>query len=210
MISIFTSWIKLSGRKSNKVKAPIYFLITILLWVVPVNGFAWRWPVHTQMAVDAINYFPESTQSELVPIRLKVTAPDENIVISHTNIGECAWMINKLAKKSIKQIQDGVHWDLVYYTIGYATHYIQDLNCPHHGIGRYDQGLHERFEAKVFVGFWENADFDGFQHIKNYKTFAYNAARFSKRSLNTATSYEMTLEKEHTIESWLIHSGIIV
>jgi hypothetical protein len=87
------------------MKIYIYLLIFLLLCAVPQNCFAWRGPVHTQMAVDAINYFPESMHSELIPIRLKVNAPDEKRVISHTNVGQCAWMIDKLAKKAVKQIQ---------------------------------------------------------------------------------------------------------
>jgi hypothetical protein len=157
------------------------FLVIAIILFCPTVSFSWNGRAHTLMAIEALYCLPESLHSELVLIRLTVREPDEKRVIDHCNVGQCAWMIDKLAKKSIKQLQAGENWDVIYSNIGHATHYIQDLNCPHHGIGYYQQGAHERFESKVNSGYWDDTDFDGFQRIEKYNVFAYNAARFSKR-----------------------------
>ena len=156
-------------------------IILMFTFLLPSNSYSWRGYVHAQMAKDGINTLPDHLHSQLVSIRLTVNEPDQDRVISHVNVGQCAWMIKKLALKCVKMIKAGEQWDLVYYTMGKATHYIQDLNSPHHGIGYHDEAWHKAFEGNVSYGFWESDDFDGFHRIENYKYFAYNAARFSKR-----------------------------
>ncbi len=96
------------------------------------------------------------------------------------------------------------------------------MNCPHHGIGKYIKGDHEKFEETATSGFWTEEKFDGFQYIVNYKNFAYNAARFSKRYIKFEDKiieykyYEKIMEPlwDHTtndvIDLWLtiLYNGL--
>ena len=102
-------------------------------------------------------------------------------------------MWNNYAKKSEKMIRNKKDWSDIIFTMGKAAHFIQDLNSPHHGIGRYIAGKHEKFEEYATRGYWAEEKFDGFQYIVNYKNFAFNAARFSKRYIkfeNKIVDYE--------------------
>ncbi len=167
-------------QKTTKIPLIAAVFFTTLLFS-PSISLSWDINVHTRMAVEAIDTLPEPARTHMKTVWHTVEEPDRNRVVSHVNVGECAWMVKKLATKCIKLIKNGASWDLVYAEMGKATHYIQDLNCPHHGIGYYDEGRHETFERLAQYGYWKDADFDGFHDITNYKNFAYNAARFSKR-----------------------------
>ncbi len=170
-----------SPEKKSTIFKPALTIILFCLCLYPTGAIAWWGIVHSGMANDTINFFPEHMRTDLFEVRLWINEPDQNRVISHVNIGECAWKIKKLAHNTIKMLRENEPKDRTFAVLGQATHYIQDLNCPHHGIGYYDEGMHESFEKKVKTGFWEDSDFDGFQYIVDYKYFSYNAARFSKR-----------------------------
>jgi len=168
------------------------------------NALAWWLRVHTQMTTAAINIMPsdsfppaENPGSYRDSLLAGSTEPDANRVISHINVPQCAWMINKLAKQCEEMIRNGKDWDKILFKMGQVTHYIQDLNCPHHGIGNYRQGAHEDFERMATMGYWEAEKFDGFHYISNYKIFAYNAARFSARYIYFADRLNYTLGKEY-------------
>jgi hypothetical protein len=85
------------------------------------------------------------------------------------------------ASACIKAIKSNEDWEIVMRELGRATHFIQDMNCPHHGIEKYIMGDHENFERKAVFGFWKKDNFDGFQLIADYDYFICNAANFSKR-----------------------------
>ena len=168
----------------------IFFLLILFFCIFfsPSVALTWNSGTHYSMVNDARFFLPKTLDSNLSKTVSFILEPDQNRIIKHTDIGACAYQIQRLAEKAIKMIQEKENIDEAFATIGKGTHYVQDLNCPHHGIGRYDRGLHERFESKVLQGFWEKADFDGFQYILDYKIFAYNAARFSKRYINYCNS----------------------
>lgn len=90
-------------------------------------------------------------------------------------------MIKVLAKKCEEKIKSREDWSKIMFTLGQATHYIQDLNNPHHSVGRYMKGDHEKFEEIAVIGYWKKENFDGFYYIKNYKIFAINTSNWSKR-----------------------------
>ena len=168
-----------------------YGFILVFILIMPSissNAIAWFTYGHMQMTEEAINIMPsasfppvENPGTYRFSLLLGSGEPDQNRVIDHTNVPQCAWMINKLAKKCEKMIRNGKDWDEILFTMGQATHYIQDLNCPHHGIGEYREGDHEDFEGRATRGDCKPEKFDGFHYISNYKIFAYNAARFSAR-----------------------------
>jgi len=160
--------------------------------------------VHSQMTTEAFNIMPsasfpfaENLEGYRYRLLVGTLEPDRNRVISHINISQCAWMINKLAKQSEEMIRNGKDWDKIFFKMGQATHYIQDLNGPHHGIGEYRKGAHEDFERMATRGYWKPEKFDGFHYISNYKIFAYNAARFSARYIYFADRLNVIQDKEY-------------
>jgi hypothetical protein len=171
---------------------------------LPNNVFPWWKSVHQSMAHQAAELMPsasfppvENPGTYRFSLLLGSFEPDNNRVIDHTNVSECAWMIKKLAKKCEEMIRNGKDWDEILFTMGQTTHYIQDLNCPHHGIGEYREGFHEDFEAEATWGYWKPEKFDGFHHISDYKIFAYNAARFSARYIHFADRLNHRLGEDY-------------
>ncbi len=163
---------------SYRIIFPILFVCSFF-W--PPCALPWISNTHYDMVNDTRDFFPDQMHSDLSYAVYDILEPDKNRVVRHTNVAACANMINILAKKSIKILQQQKNTEAAFAAMGRGTHYVQDLNCPHHGIGRYVQGAHESFEHKVFGSFWNHSDFDGFHYIIDYRQFAYNAARFSKR-----------------------------
>jgi hypothetical protein len=78
-------------------------------------------------------------------------------------------------------MENNEDWEKIMQDLGKATHYIQDMNCPHHGIEKYKEGDHEFFEKRAVYGFWKEEKFDGFHEIADLEIFVFNAARFSRR-----------------------------
>jgi hypothetical protein len=158
------------------------------LLFIPSSVVAWWQWNHTEMSDNAIDILASSTifspekRNRLSGIlKYGSIEPDSVRIINHTDIAQCAYMIKKLARKSEEMVKNEEDWKDVLFVMGQAAHYIQDLGCPHHGIGEYRQGAHEAFESKVSKGYWNPEKFDGFHYIADYKKFAYNTARFSAR-----------------------------
>jgi hypothetical protein len=203
------------GNKTISKNSIIVLFLLHLSFIVflPQSAYSWGLRVHTDAARDAANLIPNNFYvKHWLVLLVAVTEPDENRVVSHLKINECAYMVKKLAKKTEKMIQNNEDWDEIIFTLGQATHYLQDLNCPHHGIGVYREGKHERFETIARYGYWKDDKFDGFHYVVNYKKLAYNAARFSKRYIKYADklwedldSYEkvMTPLWDHTVNDTL-------
>lgn len=156
-------------------------ILSISTCICPAYAFAWSSNTHFEMANDTESFFPDHMRLNLSKVVCWISEPDRNRIVSHCDIGACAHQIKKLAKSSIEMLQKKEKVEMAFANMGKGTHYIQDLNCPHHGIGYYKQGQHESFEQKIYGSFWNDSDFDGFHYIVDYKIFAYNAARFSKR-----------------------------
>lgn len=189
-------------------------------------AFSWGGPVHQTIARDAyqsINHidFPQDEKQPFYywAMLLSYTQePDKwNRVQNHLNASECAWRLKSLARDCIKAMKNGEPWVQIMQSLGKATHYIQDMNCPHHGIQKYKEGDHEFFEKRATYGFWGNEKFDGFQEIADFDNFIWNAANFSKRYIkfdnsefyNNPEHYQKVMEPlwTHTvndvIDLWL-------
>jgi len=155
-------------------------------------ALSWGGPIHTVIAQDAYRVlhdvdFPEANENTSafgywVRLIAFTSEPDKwNRVQNHLSASECAWRLKTLAQDCIKAMKNGEPWIQIMQDRGKATHYIQDMNCPHHGIQKYKEGDHEFFEKRATFGFWDKEKFDGFQKIEDFDNFIWNAANFSKR-----------------------------
>lgn len=205
-------------------------LVLCLLITIPQNALSWGWAVHMNTANEAYylvlqDFFTLVSPELYVQSNMQkgVLEPDRNKGnLNHTKLYDCAWATNHYAKKCEKMIRNKEDWSEIIFTMGKATHFIQDMNCPHHGIGKYIKGDHEKFEETATHGFWKDGKFDGFQYVVNYKNFAHNAARFSKRyikfedRINEYEYYKKIMEPlwDHTtndvIDLWLtiLYNGL--
>ncbi|MBM4322625.1 MAG: hypothetical protein FJ115_03610 [Deltaproteobacteria bacterium] len=166
-------------------------MFILFLPLLPENVFSWGKQVHVTMTDQSIELMPNDFFLKYRrDLRLGTVEPDENRVINHTNVPDCVYMINKLAKKCEEMIKNGEEWSKVMFTMGQATHYIQDINNPHHGIGYYIKGDHEKFEEIATIGYWRKEHFDGFYLVKNYRIFGINNANWSKKYFDL--TYELT------------------
>jgi len=157
-------------------------MLILFFILLPGNVYPWGKQGHTTMTDQAIELMPNDFFLKYRrDLRLGTVEPDENRVINHTNVPDCVYMIDKLSKKCEEMIRKGEDWSKVMFTLGQTTHYIQDLNNPHHGIGYYVKGDHEQFEAIATIGYWRKEHFDGFYLIKNYRIFGINNANWSKK-----------------------------
>ncbi len=205
-----------------KFRFVIFLAVSLLCLSISPPVYPWTESVHTITGYEAFaivfqkfnhQYFPDDYFIDDVSIG--TIEPDENRVRSHIKVYECAVGVKYSAKKAEKMIQKHKKWSDIVLKMSQAAHYIQDQNCPHHSIGRYIQGDHERFERRAIRGFWEDNKFDGFQYVENYTTFTYNAVRFSKRYFQfenkiTETEYYRSIMEplwDHTvndvIDLWL-------
>jgi hypothetical protein len=107
--------------------------------------------------------------------------PDLLRVIDHTDVKECGKMIDKLANKAEMLLHKNGDWTKIMFFMGEATHYVEDLNNGYHCGG--DDEEHEAFERIAISGNWTDEDFDGFHYIKDYRIFAENTCRSSRRYL---------------------------
>jgi hypothetical protein len=177
----------------------IFVLVLFSAFCNATSAFAWGGGIHVVIAQDAYGVlrqidFPEpsekqSTFSYWARLISFTREPDKwNRVQNHLSASECAWRLKSLATDCIKSIKNNGDWEKIMEDLGKATHYIQDMNCPHHGIQRYIEVDHEAFEKRATYGFWDPDKFDGFQEIQDLKNFIWNAANFSKRYIKSDNS----------------------
>jgi hypothetical protein len=187
--------------KNHLLKSTL-FQITFASTIVVLNcsspAFSWGGFVHQVIARDAyfaikgIDFPKQGDKSPdyywlgvLVPYTQE---PDKyNSSVNHLSASTCAWKLESLASACIKAMKKNEDWEAVMQDLGRATHFIQDMNCPHHGIEKYIPGGHEGFERKAVFGFWNNEKSDGFHLIADYDYFVYNAAGFSRRFIKYDT-----------------------
>jgi hypothetical protein len=210
------------AKKISIAKFQLLKAITIIgLLTVPTNVFTWGGNTHITIAQDAYltlksGGFP---QKEIFPdylwnILIAYTKEPDlyNKTVNHLSASVCTWKLTGHANDCIKGIKNNEDWKTIIKDLGRATHYIQDMNCPHHSIEKYEIG-HETFEKRATFGFWSDEKFDGFQIIANFDNFVYNSARFSKRYIKFDTGefysnpyfYEKVMEQlwSHTVNDVL-------
>ena len=113
-------------------------------------ALSWGGPIHTVIAQDAYRVlhdvdFPEANENTSafgywVRLIAFTSEPDKwNRVQNHLSASEGAWRLKRLAQDCIKAMKTGEPWLQIMQDLGKATHYIQDMNCPHHGIQQYNE-----------------------------------------------------------------------
>jgi hypothetical protein len=185
----------------NRVHSLLLSLSLVFVLLTSADCCAWHWPAHREMTVQAIEAMPEYMQhimrdSRYLPsLILGVCEPDIIRVVDHQDVNACARMIALLANRAEQMIREGESWEMILFTMGRATHYIQDLNQPQHCSPRETRQEHRQFEDLVQYGFLEKDYYDGFDHIKHYRQFATNTARFSVRYIEYTTLWDLLKDR---------------
>ena len=176
------------GFKVNRCRKSLRLIFYVgIVLMLPQATFSWSGYGHTSMTNDAllilVKMFNEDfNKMFLNELEFNISEPDRNRIINHTDLLQCASMINSLANKSGRMLHKNEDLQKIMFTISQATHYIEDLNNPQHCSG-YERGYHEDFEWIAVKGYWTDKSYDGFHYIKDYKIFAENTCRFSRRYL---------------------------
>ena len=156
-----------------------------LILLLSRNALSWSDTAHESMTEAASSLLSKMLNDKfdkkyLAKLPVNVLEPDENRVIEHTDLYQCASMINTLADKAERLLHKNEDWSKIMFLMAEATHYIEDLNNP---CTQYDEDYHEDFENTAIFGYWTDGDYDGFQYVKDYKIFAENTCGFSGRYL---------------------------
>jgi hypothetical protein len=197
-----------NSTAKNKIYTLILPLSLVFILLISTNCFAWHWPTHREMTVQAIEAMPEYMQHIMRDPRYfpslitGVYEPDIIRVVDHQDVHACARMISLLAKRAEHMIRAGGSWELILFTMGKATHYIQDLNQPQHCSPRETRQEHKQFEDLAQYGFLKKDYYDGFDYIQQYRQFANNTARFSVRYIEYTTAWDLLIN--HTFYRRLI------
>ena len=173
-------------RKKITLVFSLFFLCILSLLLLPEQVLSWRSKPHIKMTEDAIKLIPKMPEENqifaiyLSDLKAGILEPDKNRVIEHTNVASCAMMIDRLAKECERMIKNKEDWAKIMFTLGQATHYVEDLNTPFHCI-KVKKNIHEEFEKVAVEGHWQEDSYKGFYYIKDYKVFACNICNFSER-----------------------------
>ena len=105
--------------------------------MLPQITFSWSGYAHTSMTNSALvilvrMFNQDFNKTFLNELEFSISEPDQNRVIDHTNILQCASMINSLANKSERMLHKNEDLQKIMFTMAQATHYIEDLNNPQH------------------------------------------------------------------------------
>jgi len=151
------------------------------------DALSWVDAAHESMTETASGLLSQMLNDKfdkkyLVQLPRNVLEPDENRVVDHSDLYACAEMIHTLANKAERLLHKNEDWSKIMFVMAEAAHYIEDLNNPYHCVGD-DEDYHEEFENTAIFGYWADGDYDGFQYIKDYRIFAENTCRFSRRYL---------------------------
>ncbi len=162
-------------------------------------AMAW-WPEsHKAIGRNALELLPEGLKKvfEFDPENLSallwgMVEPDYNRIKDHriyfkvirgtpTGPGEVHTAVAKYAKRAEEMIRAGKPMNLVAFVLGQAAHFIQDGNVPLHTIYGDTREQHRAYEEAAYVWDWpgELYGYRGFFLVKNYKCFAYEAAKRS-------------------------------
>ncbi len=162
----------------------IFSILFILHFPLSKEALAWRGKTHTRMTNDALKVMPKMPEDVFKKyakeLREGVLEPDKNRVIKHDDVNAVGMMIESLAKKCEKLIRENEDWAKIMFTLGQATHYVEDINTPFHCI-RVKKEIHEEFEKVAVDGSWYPEKYKGFHYIKRYRVFAENICNFSER-----------------------------
>lgn len=166
---------------------------------------SWAWVVsaHQQITRDAITVLPEPLREVFEAHRERilygVVQPDydpQKVGEMHmlflvpyrgqpSRPGGAAWMLEQFAKKAKELLKSGAPLDEVLFTLGQATHFVQDLNQPLHEVWWQTAQEHGAIEGQMFYYSWQkDREYQGFHFVKKYGCFAFEIAqRASQHSM---------------------------
>lgn len=106
-----------------------------LIFLLSKNALSWSDTAHGSMTEAASSLLSKMLNDKfdkkyLAKLPLNVLEPDENRVIEHTDLYQCASMINTLADKAERLLHKNEDWSKIMFLMAEATHYIEDLNNP--------------------------------------------------------------------------------
>lgn len=158
-----------------------------LIFLLSEEALSWSGPAYVSMTDTASSLLSKMLNDKfdkqyLAKLQLNVLEPDENRVVDHTDIYQCASMLNTLANKAERLLHKNEDWSKIMFLMAQAAHYIEDLNNPYHCVG-YEEDYHEEFDRIATFGYWIDEDYDGFHYVKDYIILAENTCGFSRRYL---------------------------
>jgi len=174
-----------STLRTDRFSTIIPSLVCVsLILLLSRNALSWVDAAHESMTETAVSLLSRMLNDKfdkkyLAKLPVNVLEPDEDRVIGHTDVSQCASMIRTLANQAERLLHKNEDWSKIMFLMAKATHYIEDLNSPVHC--GWDDDTHEDFENTAIFGYWTDGDYDGFQYIKDYRLFAENTCRFSRR-----------------------------
>ncbi len=157
-----------------------------LVFLLTRDALSWADRGHESVTETAIGVLSKMLNDKLdrkylALLPQNVLEPDALRVVDHTDVKDCGKMIDKLANKAERLLHKNEDWSKIMFFMGEATHYVEDLNNPYHCGG--DDEEHEKFEKIAISGRWGSEDYDGFHYIRDYRIFAENICRSSRRYL---------------------------
>ena len=189
-------------QKSFHIRAKLFFSLGCLftvLWVSVHLAMAW-WPEpHKAIGRNALDALPEGLKKvleanpeNLAALLYGMVEPDYNRVEDHRiylkvirgtaqGSGGVHTALKKYAQRAEEMIRAGEPMDKIAFVLGQAAHFIQDANVPLHTIYGDTKEQHRGYEETAYVWDWpgERSGYKGFYLVKNYKCFAYEAAKRS-------------------------------
>jgi len=170
-----------------------------VLWVSVNWATAW-WPEpHKAIGRNALGALPEGLKKvleanpeNLAALLYGMVEPDYNRIEDHRiylkvirgtaqGPGGVHTALKKYAQRAEEMIRAGESMDKIAFVLGQAAHFIQDANVPLHTIYGDTKEQHRGYEEAAYVWDWpgERRRYQGFYLVKNYKCFAYEAAKRS-------------------------------
>ncbi len=175
---------------------PLGCLFTVL-WVSVNLATAW-WPEsHKAIGRNALAVLPEGLKKALEAnpeiqsaLLWGLVEPDYNRVEDHriylkvirgtaSGAGEVHIVLKKYAQRAEEMIRAGEPMEKIAFVLGQAAHFIQDTNVPLHTIYGDTKAQHRAYEEAAYVWDWpgDRYGYKGFYLVKDYKCFAYEAAK---------------------------------
>jgi len=173
-------------------------LVTVL-WVSVHLAAAW-WPEsHKAIGRNALGVLPdglkkalEANPENLSALLYGMVEPDYNRVEDHRiylkvirgtepGPGGVHTALKKYAQRAEDMVRAREPMDKIAFVLGQAAHFIQDANVPLHTIYGDTKAQHRAFEEAAYVWDWprDRYGYKGFCLVKDYKCFAYEAAKRS-------------------------------
>jgi hypothetical protein len=188
----------------SRLGAQFFILVVFLglrLLNCPEMANAW-WPEpHKDIGRNALGVLPdglrkilESDSENLSALLWGIVEPDYNRVEDHRiylrvirgtkeGPGGVHAALEKYAQRAEEMIKAGEPVNRVAFVLGQAAHFIMDANVPLHTIYGDTTEQHRAYEGVAFFPSWPGNQYGyrGFRLVKDYRCFAYDAAKRSHK-----------------------------